>query len=153
MVIELKLFDASYQIDETPESLVKVTGEIEAKFAEQEAAAKAVRDENTALKALLSPLGEGATIDNIKSIVKDAKDYKDFIIGEAIKYGCLVEMIDKEKVDERKAMFEKHSIAEIKERLDEYMRVYLKTNRPEGILPETKPEPKKPVNQSAFQLN
>ncbi len=147
-MIKVKVFGKEFELDsENPQSLKALTdaaegmqGKVteaegkaaaaEAKAAKAEADRKAAADELDALKAAVGD------VEKAKAAVALASEYLDSLVEETLKMGSLAGLIEHDKVGERRAAFKTLSVAQIKERLADYQKVFKEKHPQAGALPE-----------------
>jgi len=154
-MIEIKVFGKEFKLDsEKPESLKALTDaaegmqakvtEVEGKIAESEKNLKAATDE---LEALKTAVGD---VEKAKAAAQLADEYVNSLVEEALKMGGLAGLIDQDKVEERRAALKASPVAQIKERLEEYQKVFKAKHPQAGELPENTGEPEKKEAKIVF---
>jgi hypothetical protein len=140
-MIKVKMFGKEFELDsEKPDSLKALTDaaegeqakvtEAQGKLAESERNLKAAQDELAALKA---SVGDA---EKAKAAITLASEYVDSLVEETIKMGSLAGLIELDKVEERRAALKTLSVAQIKERLAEYQKIFKEKHPQAGALPE-----------------
>ena len=141
-MIKVKAFGKEFELDsEKPESLKALTdaaegmqakvSEAEGKAAEIDTKLKAVTAELEAIKAAVGDP------EKAKAAQALAGEYVDSLVEETVKYGSLAGLIEQDKVDERKAALKASTVPQIKERLEEYQKVFKAKHPQAGSLPES----------------
>jgi hypothetical protein len=163
-MITLKMLGAEYVVEadkaETIEAVqTAVDSAVDAVKAEKDeltnklAAAETERDALKAERDQAKAEADQAKADSAEAqkVLNEAKEYRESLIEETIKYGCLVDLIAQADVEAKKAAFDKLTVAELKEKLAEYKKIFDKLNPGKGVLGDTpvKSEPKNMNNYVA----
>ena len=149
-MITLKMLGAEYVVEaEKAES-------IEAAEKAVADAIKALTDEKEALTKQVADLEKErdenkANAEEAKKVLDTANEYKQSLVDEAIKYGSLADLIAQNEVDAKKEAFAALTIAELKEKISEYKKVFDKLNPGKSTIETTTPkvEPKNVANYIA----
>lgn len=125
-----------------PENADVLKGEIAAMQEEFQSEIKALLDEQKTvadeLKALKTTLGsEYDTPETVGKVLTAIKQHKDEKVKEAVKFGNLIGIISDDTKEAYQATFEKMTIAEIEDRVSDYVKIYEKTNKPTGDVTQT----------------
>ncbi len=149
-MVKIKLIGKEWELSaENPAGLQAVTdavdGELQ-KVAVAEGKAQQALTELSELKAALG--GDAVTKEKAAEIAKMAGEYHDSLIEETLKFGTLAGLIEQEKVEERRAAMKGHTVEQIRERLEEYRKVFNKAHPQAGQLsePDQAPAPKEAVS-------
>ena len=148
-------------IKETQTALDQEIGHLQNELSEQITALNAVT-QSMALKEkqladFYKALGsDELTVDGVKNIKALADEYKTELIRETVKYACGSGMLEQKDAGQRKAQLEACSIEDIKERRDEYRKIFDEKNPLTGQTPEHDNNHSQHVdgtNQRAYVMN
>ncbi len=142
-LIQIKSLGLAKQVsEENIESVIKeIETAVEKKISDlsqdvsDAATAKETVENN--LKAFKEALGnENISVEQTKTLKKQAEDYHAEKVQDALKIGKLSGMIEDDKLEERKAMFQKFSIDELNDRITDYLKVFNEKHPNSGQLPD-----------------
>lgn len=125
----LKAFGLDLKID-TEEDIQKAADTLETKRKEFSSAAEFVA-------ALRQEFGETVTLEDLKtlkSIAGDAKKYREFLVDEIIKYGTLLEMIEKSAVENERKFYSDLAIERLEKERGKLMKKYDDTHPGKSVL-------------------
>ena len=145
-MITFKMLDAEYVVEaDKAETIDAVQNAVADKV-------KALTDEKDALAAEVEKLkadidaantakteAEQKAVDAEK-VLNEAKEYREQLVAEAVKFGCLVDLIEQKDVDAKKAAFMAMPLDALKEKLEEYKKVFAKMNPGKGEIETNKPK-------------
>ena len=160
MELEITTLEIKETVDteKLEESLKEVATKIEEKALEllQSAAdtdqeLKDKTDEYTKLekefKDFKAILGDEMTVEKAKVIKETAEAYRDFLVAESIKFARLIDAIEKDQVDEKKELWAKSSLEELKDRYSDFVKRYNEKFKNYGQIEEADPENPEPSEE------
>lgn len=147
-MIKVKVFGKEFELDsdkpETMKALTDAAEGLQAKVTEADGKLATVSAE---LDALKTAIGDP---EKAKAAAQLADEYVNSLVEEALKMGGLAGLIDQDKVEERRAALKASPVAQIKERLEEYQKVFKAKHPQAGELPENTGEPEKKEAKIVF---